>query len=232
MGLELDEHQRQAVDEADDVGPPAPVHAGDPELLDREPVVAGRVVPVDHPHPLRPRALLVAVRHLHRHAVLEQPVQLAVGLDHAHARAVARQLLEGPRQRLGRRAGIEARQRGLEPPRQVWQREVGPPLGLRRLVRQVARRPPELREQQHHVGLDVTLVRLGTHAGGSLPQRRDRGQSRRAHDLMASAAGAPSTRPSARRRPPRSGRCRRPGPRTTRRTCRRPGGRSTAPRTS
>ena len=51
-GLQLDEEQRDAVDEADQVGA-ALVHlAGDPELRGQEEIVVLRVLPVDHAHRL------------------------------------------------------------------------------------------------------------------------------------------------------------------------------------
>ena len=47
--LQLDLHQRQAVDEQDDVGPAGVVRAGDGELVDRQPPVARRIGPIDQP---------------------------------------------------------------------------------------------------------------------------------------------------------------------------------------
>ena len=91
-GFELDEDQRDAVDKADQVGA-ALVHlAGDPELRGEEEIVVARVVPIDHPHRLDDLdALVVAVND--PHAFLEQPVDLAVGLDQGDGRAVAGQLI-------------------------------------------------------------------------------------------------------------------------------------------
>ena len=77
-GLELDEDQRQAVDEADQVGA-ALVHvAGDPELRGQQEVVVGRVLPVDDAHQLGP-FVVVSARQRDLDAVLEQVVDLVVG---------------------------------------------------------------------------------------------------------------------------------------------------------
>ena len=51
--LQLDEDQRDAVDEPDQVGPPVVEVASDPELGDEQEVVVLRVLPVDDREPLR-----------------------------------------------------------------------------------------------------------------------------------------------------------------------------------
>ena len=75
--LQLDEDERDAVDEAEEVGPPLVQVALDPELGDEEEVVVARVVPVDDGQPL---GLLAAVRLANgdRDAVAQQLIDLAV----------------------------------------------------------------------------------------------------------------------------------------------------------
>lgn len=67
-GFELDDHQRQPVDEDDDVGPSHRTLLDRPLVRDREPV-AHREVVIHQPH--QSRALLFAVEVVDRHAVLE-----------------------------------------------------------------------------------------------------------------------------------------------------------------
>ncbi len=112
--LQLDHHQRQAVDEADEVGPAGVERAGDAELADQQEVVVLRVLPVDHAQPLGLLPAVLAVGHGDRDAVLEQPVDLAVGRLQAHRRAVAAQFIDGDVDRLGRQRGIELLQRGAQ----------------------------------------------------------------------------------------------------------------------
>ena len=92
--LQFDEDQRQAVDEADQVGA-ALVHlAGDPELRGEEEVVVLRLVPVDDADGLGD---LLAFRAANGDpdAVLQQLVDLPVGVGGAQGAAIAGQLLDG-----------------------------------------------------------------------------------------------------------------------------------------
>ena len=75
--LQLDEDERDAVDEAEEVGPALVQVALDPELRDEEEVVVGRVLPVDDGEPL---GLPAAVRLANgdRDAVAEQLMHLPV----------------------------------------------------------------------------------------------------------------------------------------------------------
>jgi hypothetical protein len=75
--LELDEHQRQAVDEADHVRPAQPELAPHPEFAHRQVSVLLRVFEVDEPQaPVHDLAGRVAV--LHRHALAQQLVLVFV----------------------------------------------------------------------------------------------------------------------------------------------------------
>ena len=75
--LELDDRQRQAVDEEHDVRPAAVLVLHHGELVDRQPVVGGRVLEVQHPRlGAADRAVGRAV--LHRHPVHEQAMHRAV----------------------------------------------------------------------------------------------------------------------------------------------------------
>ena len=104
--LQLDHHQRQAVDEADEVGPAGVERAGDAELADQQEVVVLGLLPVDHAQALGLLAAVLAVGHGDRDAVLEQPIDLAVRRLQAHRRAVAGQLVDGGVDRLGRQRGL------------------------------------------------------------------------------------------------------------------------------
>jgi hypothetical protein len=75
--LQLDQHQRQAVDEQHDVGPARVVRPLDGELVDGQPLVARWVGPVDQAHKVAARFAVLLV--LHRHAAHQQPVEVAVG---------------------------------------------------------------------------------------------------------------------------------------------------------
>jgi len=94
--LELDEDQRQPVDEAEQVGAAVVELARDPELLGEEvlvgPVARSGAAPVDD---LRPRLLGAAVveRDPDSHAVPQHLVEVAVGPDEAERRPVARDQL-------------------------------------------------------------------------------------------------------------------------------------------
>ena len=78
--LQFDHAQRQAVDEDHDVGPAVVLALDDRELIDRQPVVVGRVVVVDELHPVPgDRAVLAAILDLH--AIPQHPVEGPVGPD-------------------------------------------------------------------------------------------------------------------------------------------------------
>ena len=104
--LELDDGERQAVDEQHDVGAAlvAALHHG--ELVDGEPVVVRRLLEVEHLH-LRAsnRAAVVAV--LHCDSVHRQPVEGAVAGFQGRSFGV-RQLAEGVIQRLGGQVRVQA----------------------------------------------------------------------------------------------------------------------------
>ena len=115
--LELDEYQRQPVDEADEVGAAVVVRrtqAGQLEFAHGEEAVgAGRIGEIDHP---RPRRLLPAVRIAvaHRHAAAQQSVEVAVVLyqraadiEHRHR---AHCLVDGHRRKLR----VQPHQRGAQ----------------------------------------------------------------------------------------------------------------------
>ena len=112
--LQLDHRERQAVDEEHDVGPALVLAFDDRELVDRQPVVVGRIVEVDHP---RLVAADGAVRApvLDRDAVDEHPVDGTVALDERR-RVGARQLPVGVLDGLGREVRVQAGERVAEPP--------------------------------------------------------------------------------------------------------------------
>ena len=60
--LQLDDHERQAVDEAHQVRPAGVECAGDAELADEEEIIGFRVLPVNYPQPLGLLAAVFAIR--------------------------------------------------------------------------------------------------------------------------------------------------------------------------
>ena len=108
--LQLDEHQRQAVDEAQQIAAAAVHVASHPHLRGQEELIVGRRGPVDHPQGLD-AVPAVGVGHLDLHAVLQQPVKVAVGVDGDLLGAVLRELLDGLRVGVGRQIGVERHQR-------------------------------------------------------------------------------------------------------------------------
>ena len=74
--LQLNQHQRQTVDEQNDVGPARMARPLDGELLHRQPLVALGVLPVDQAHIVAPRLAVLLILHRHtrdQHAV-KRPV--------------------------------------------------------------------------------------------------------------------------------------------------------------
>jgi hypothetical protein len=59
--LQLDDHQRQAVDEADQIRAAGVERAGDAKLADQQEIIVRRMLPINHAQPLRllPAALAV-----------------------------------------------------------------------------------------------------------------------------------------------------------------------------
>ena len=102
--LELDDGQRQAVDEQHDIGAAGVLVLRDGELVDRQPVVGGGIVEVDDSR-LRPahRAAVCAV--LHGHAVDQHPVEGAVPRFERRP-LLPRQLAERVVPRLGGQARV------------------------------------------------------------------------------------------------------------------------------
>ena len=108
--LQLDEHQRDAVDEQHHIGP-ALVHvARDPILRHRQPVVRVSLVPVDEPHRDRP-AVTVAASRLDPRPEPEQVINLAIGSNPIHGRPILYQPLSGLLQRRLRKPRIQSAQR-------------------------------------------------------------------------------------------------------------------------
>ena len=158
--LQLDHHQRQAVDEADQVRPAGIELAGDAELADEQEIVAGRVLPIDQPQALDLVAAVLPVRHPNGHALLQQLVDFAIGRRQAHGGTVARQLVKNGPEGLCRQTGIEPGQGRLEPSRKhhlafgLALQQARRPKGL--VVRR--NRLPSQRREQPDSGLFDELV--------------------------------------------------------------------------
>ena len=110
--LELDHHQRQAVDESHQIGPAVveiPLYF---ELGYGEPVVLHGPIPIDYPQPHLALAAPLEVGHRHQHPVLEQAIDLPVRRHRAHGRAVAAEFLDGGVDCFCRLAWIKTHQGG------------------------------------------------------------------------------------------------------------------------
>ena len=78
--LQLDEQERQAIDEADEVGPLGIKLAREPDLAREEEVVGSGIVPVDDADGLGdPRSVRRA--HFDLHAVAQEFVDFGIGAD-------------------------------------------------------------------------------------------------------------------------------------------------------
>ncbi|MCY1294178.1 hypothetical protein D9M70_434640 [compost metagenome] len=82
--LQFQQHQRQAVDEQDDVGPTRMFRPLNTELIDRQPLIAAHIDPVDQPHEVAARLTILLV--LNRDATDQKAMEQAVGRQlHWHA---------------------------------------------------------------------------------------------------------------------------------------------------
>lgn len=163
--LELDEDEREAIDEADEIGAAQGGLPLDPELLGEEEVVRLRVVPVDDADAaLRLAVVVVAGRAgADDEAVLEEGVELAVGLDEAHGRAVAGELVHGLVERLGRDSRVELREGRAEA---APEDDLAPVLAAEGAAVAVGllvhvRRGPAHRREELHGGLLDVVVQCG-----------------------------------------------------------------------
>ena len=179
--LQLDDAERQAVDEQHDIGPPFVLVLDDGELVDREPVVAGRVVEVEHAN-LSAADPALCVEVLHRHPGDEHPVEVAVpGLQRRPGRAG--QAAQSVFDRSVGQVRIEPGERGPQPGCQHHLAVIGAFRGrrVRRDVRAVEDRPVERCQPVHRGGLDGRF-RYGptAHAANSsrAPSRSDHGMGR------------------------------------------------------
>ena len=137
--LQLDEDQRQAVDETHQVRAPVVVrhaHALDLQLAHGQEAVVRDVAEVDH---LRVRVARLAggIAPLHRHPAADEAVELAVVLDERAGEIDARQLLDGLLPGRLRDVRVQPRERGAQvanqhdvPLRRATERAVRPE-GLR-----------------------------------------------------------------------------------------------------
>ena len=111
--LQLDEHERDAVDEADQVGAPVVQVGVNPELRDEQEVVVLRVLPVDDGELLRQRRP-IRLTDGHLDTVAHQRVDLLVRAGVVHGRARLRDLGDRLLDRLAGHAGIESLDRGAQ----------------------------------------------------------------------------------------------------------------------
>ena len=112
--LKLHEHQGQSIDETNQIGAPGVHLAGNPELGGQEIIVICRIIPVNHFNDLNGVPITICIRNLYLYAVFDKLVDLTVGLCHAHARAVADQLLDCQIERLCRQIRIQFLQNRTE----------------------------------------------------------------------------------------------------------------------
>lgn len=86
--FEFDHHPRQAIDEADQIGPASVERPGHAELADQQEIVIRQAFPVDDAQAFGLLSAVFAVKHRHRDAFIEQPIHLAcpgqvLGLERA-----------------------------------------------------------------------------------------------------------------------------------------------------
>lgn len=118
--LELDEDQRQAVHEADQIPPPVVVrdaHTLDLQFPDRQEAVVGRVPEIDHPR-VRMPDLAGGVAPLHRHPTADEAVKLPVVLEERASKVDPRELLDRLLPRRLRNARVKPGQRRAQIPHQ------------------------------------------------------------------------------------------------------------------
>ena len=111
--LALDEEQRQPVDEADQIGPPAVEVTADRQFADREEVVVLRGLEVENPETAF-RRFPACVGEGHRDAVAEEVVLLAVGGDDGLRGVGGDELAHGIVVGGPRESGVQRRERRPE----------------------------------------------------------------------------------------------------------------------
>ena len=169
--LQLDDPQRQAVEEQDDIGAAVVPVFGDGELVDRQPVVVVRVAPVHHPSLVAPDGAVV-VPVLHRHPVDQHPVKRAVASLQGRAFGVG-QLAEGTFHRCEGQVRVEPGQ-GVPQPTFQHHLTVVVPLRagcVRRNVRAVGHLPAEGRKPVKGDLLHVGLGEAGHDSPDSIKYR-------------------------------------------------------------
>ena len=107
--LQLDEQQRQAVDEADEIGPLGVELACEPDLRGEEGLIPLRALPIDDADEFR-LARPVRVAHVHRDALAQQIMNFGIGADGVDRSALPREDRKGVIERFLGDAGVEALQ--------------------------------------------------------------------------------------------------------------------------
>src|SRR5690554_3569336 len=138
-----------------------------PELRDQQEVVLLGLVPVDHPHRLDSGAT-VLLGYLVLHAILEQPVDLQVGVNREQLGTVAGQLLDGLLQGIGGQLGVELLQGHSQPGNQHHILLCLPSLAryrTRPLSVEIGSVPAQISEQLDGGLLDQGILRVGISGG-------------------------------------------------------------------
>ena len=112
--LQLDEQQRQAVDEADEIGALGVKFAGEPDLRGKEKIVRVRVLPVDHANDLG-LALAVLAADLHGDALAQKVMDLGIRANSVDCAALASQRRIGVFERRVGQGRIELFERAPQP---------------------------------------------------------------------------------------------------------------------
>src|SRR6266566_2820338 len=107
-GFQLNEDQREAVDETDEIGPTLVHLAGNPKLRGQEEIVVVRIVPVDDSHLLDP--LFFALSHAYLYAVLQEQIDFPVCLYRAHCAAISLEFLDCRVDRVRRQVRVQSPQ--------------------------------------------------------------------------------------------------------------------------
>src|SRR5690554_5330248 len=141
--------------------------AAHPELRGQQEVVLLGLAPVDHPHRLDSGAA-VLLGYLDLHAILEQPVDLQVGVHRQQLGAVSGQLLDGLLQSIGGQLGVELLQ-GHPQPRHQHHLLLGLPSLARYRTRplpvEIGSVPAQISEQLDGGLLDQGILGVGISGG-------------------------------------------------------------------
>ena len=108
--LQLDHHERQAIDKPDQIRTAGVKRPRDAELADQQEIVVRRAFPIHHSHPFRFLPAVFVILHGNEHPVFQQEIHLPICRLQTHRRTVAGQFIQGGGNGLRRQSGIQSLQ--------------------------------------------------------------------------------------------------------------------------